>query len=185
MNRAALEHILRAAAAVSNERERDNPRHGRPAMHRVLSVLIVFTFGAATGSLLTVSGSAQKPARRHINLPDRRPNAPYSQAVLAGDTLYLAGRTGLDPKTGKVPTDLEQEVRIMLDSMKTQLAEAGMTMDDLVSVQVFCPDLTLYDRFNQIYRTYFKGEMPARAFIGSGPLLGGSRFEVQGIAVRR
>jgi reactive intermediate/imine deaminase len=153
-------------------------------MHRLLSVLMVFALGAASGSLLTLSGSAQKPSRRHINL-DRRPNAPYSQAVLAGDTLYLAGRTGLDPKTGKVPADLEQEVRIMLDSMKAQLEAADMTMDDLVSVQVFCPDLTLYDRFNAIYRTYFKGEMPARAFIGSGPLLWGSRFEVQGIAVRR
>jgi reactive intermediate/imine deaminase len=153
-------------------------------MRRLLSSVVVFTAGAIAGILLSASGSAQRAERRYINV-DRRPNAPYSQAVLAGDTLYLAGRTALDPKTGKVPADLEQEVRFILDGMKAQLEAAGMTMDDLVSVQVFCPDLTLYDRFNAIYRTYFKGEMPARAFIGSGPLLWGSRFEVQGIAVRR
>jgi reactive intermediate/imine deaminase len=153
-------------------------------MHRLVSFTIVFAIGAIAGVLLSASGSAQRADRRYINV-DRRPNAPYSQAVLAGDTLYLSGRTALDPKTGKVPADLEQEVRFILDGMKAQLEAAGMTMDDLVSVQVFCPDLALYDRFNTIYRTYFKGEMPARAFIGSGPLLWGSRFEVQGIAVRR
>ena len=153
-------------------------------MRRLVSFIIVFTTGVAAGALLTVSGSAQKIERRYINV-DRRANAPYSQAVLAGNTLYLSGRTALDPKTGKVPAELEQEVRFILDGMKAQLEAAGMTMDDLVSVQVFCPDLTLYDQFNAIYRTYFKGDMPARAFIGSGPLLWGSRFEVQGIAVRR
>jgi 2-iminobutanoate/2-iminopropanoate deaminase len=153
-------------------------------MRRVLSFVAVFVLGAIAGASLLPAVTAQGAPRRYINV-DRRPNAPYSQAVLAGDTLYLSGRTALDPKTGKVPADLEQEVRFILDGMKAQLEAAGMTMDDLVSVQVFCPDLTLYDRFNAIYRTYFKGDMPARAFIGSGPLLWGSRFEVQGIAVRR
>jgi reactive intermediate/imine deaminase len=153
-------------------------------MRRLVSFIVVFTLGAITGAVMTVTGAAQKIERRYINV-DRRPNAPYSQAVLAGNTLYLSGRTALDPKTGKVPAGLEQEVRFILDGMKAQLEAAGMTMDDLVSVQVFCPDLTLYDQFNAIYRTYFKGDMPARAFIGSGPLLWGSRFEVQGIAVRR
>ena len=153
-------------------------------MHRLISIVGVFALGVVAGASLVADSAAQKADRRYINV-DRRPNAPYSQAVLAGDTLYLSGRTALDPKTGKVPADLEQEVRFILDGMKAQLDAAGMTMDDLVSVQVFCPDLTLYDRFNAIYRTYFKGDMPARAFIGSGPLLWGSRFEVQGIAVRR
>ena len=58
-------------------------------------------------------------------------------------------------------------------------------MDDLVSVQIFCSDLSLYDEFNAIYRTYFKKGFPARAFIGNGPVLRGGRFEVQGTAVKR
>jgi enamine deaminase RidA (YjgF/YER057c/UK114 family) len=58
-------------------------------------------------------------------------------------------------------------------------------MDDLVAVQVFCSDISLYDEFNAIYRTYFSGGFPTRAFIGSGKLLRGGRFEVQGIAVKR
>jgi hypothetical protein len=57
-------------------------------------------------------------------------------------------------------------------------------MDDLVSVLVFCPDLSLYDKFNEIYRTYFTKDFPWRAFIDSGSLLRGDHFEAQGIAVR-
>ena len=60
-----------------------------------------------------------------------------------------------------------------------------MTMDDLVSVQVFCSDVSLYGTFNDVYKGYFTKGFPARAFLGSGPLLFGARFEVQGIAVKR
>jgi len=60
-----------------------------------------------------------------------------------------------------------------------------MTMDDLVSVQVFCSDVALFGAFNDVYRGYFTKGFPARAFLGSGPLLSGARFEVQGIAVKR
>lgn len=122
---------------------------------------------------------------RHIVLPDRKDTLPFSDAVMSGKTLYLAGKLGLDPETGKAPEDVEQEIRLVMDAVKKTLAAAEMTMDDLVSVQVFCPDLSLYDKFNEMYRSHFTKNFPARAFIGSGPLLRGARFEVQGIAVRR
>jgi 2-iminobutanoate/2-iminopropanoate deaminase len=122
---------------------------------------------------------------RYIVLPNRKDQLPYSDAVLAGNTFYLAGRIGIDPQTGKPPEDVEKEIRFLLDGMKTTLGAADLTMDDLVSVQVFCPDLSLYEKFNEIYRTYFIKDFPARAFIGSGPLLRGGHFEMQGIAVRR
>ena len=60
-----------------------------------------------------------------------------------------------------------------------------MTMDDLVSVTIYSPDLSLYSTFNEIYRPYFAKGFPARAFIGSGPLLFGMRFEMQAIAIKR
>jgi 2-iminobutanoate/2-iminopropanoate deaminase len=128
-----------------------------------------------------------KPAvnRRVINLPGRTDTLPFSNAVLAGDTLYLSGTIGIDPATGRPPANLEDEARLVLDNLKRVLEAAGMRMEDLVSVTVYCPDLSLYDRFNAVYRTYFTKELPARAFIGSGPLLRGGHFEVQGIAVRR
>lgn len=148
--------------------------------------LVAFVAGAALGlaAAATVVQSAGLE-RRHLHLPSRPAQAPFSDGVLVGDTLYLAGRLGLDPATGKPPADAEQEARLVLDGIQAVLGQAGMTMDDLVSVQVFCPELPLYDVFNATYRSYFAKDFPARAFIGSGPLLRGARFEIQGIAVRR
>ncbi len=137
-----------------------------------------------TGSAETPAAKTTTDAPRYIVLPNRKDTLPFSDAVFVGDTLYLAGRIGFDPETGKPPAELEKEIRFLLDGMKATLKEANMTMDDLVSVQVFCPDLSLYEKFNEIYRTYFIKDFPARAFIGSGPLLRGGRFEAQGIAVR-
>jgi reactive intermediate/imine deaminase len=149
------------------------------SIKRSLVILSMLTAIAA------VTSTATAGARRHIVLPSRTDTLPFSDGVLVGDTLYLAGRIGIDPQTGKPPEDVEKEIRLLLDGMKATLKEAEMTMDDLVSVQVFCPDLSFYEKFNEIYRTYFTKNFPARAFIGSGPLLRGGRFEAQGIAVRR
>jgi 2-iminobutanoate/2-iminopropanoate deaminase len=110
---------------------------------------------------------------------------PFSAAVLAGDTLYVAGTTdGTDPTTGKLPVDASRGAQVVMDNIKRTVEGAGLTMDDLVWVQIFTSDLKAYADFNAVYRTYFKGPMPARAFIGAGSLLGGAHFEVMGIAVK-
>jgi reactive intermediate/imine deaminase len=136
-------------------------------------------------ALLHAGGEEKGATRRYINLPGRAVSAPFSDAVLTGNTLYLAGRIGLDPKTRKPPETPEAEAKLVLDGMKVVLAEAGMTMDDLVYVQIYCSDVSLFEKFNAVYRPYFGENVPARAFLGSGPLLFGARFEVQGIAVKR
>jgi 2-iminobutanoate/2-iminopropanoate deaminase len=139
--------------------------------------------------LLTVSGAfsqaPSKSSRRAIHLPDANPQLPFSDGILAGDTLYLAGRIGLD-KTGKPPADVNDEIKVLLDQIKAVLEQAGMTMDDLVYVQIACTDLSLFDKFNAVYRTYFTTkDLPAREFIGVASLLRGGHFELQAIAVRR
>lgn len=108
---------------------------------------------------------------------------PFSGAVRTGNTLYLSGMLGL--VNGQVPEDPKEEARVLLDSIKSTLEAAGMTMDDLVFVQIFCADVAHYDAFNEVYRTYFTREFPARAFLGSGTLLFNARFEIQSIAVKR
>lgn len=109
---------------------------------------------------------------------------PFSDAVWAGDTLYLSGHIGLDPNTGRPPSSASDEARLVMEAFKQTLEAAGLTMAHLVSVQVFCSDVNLFQEFNAVYVTYFNGEFPARAFLGSGRLLFDARFEVQGIAVR-
>jgi len=123
--------------------------------------------------------------RQYFNLPNRREDLPFSDGVLVGDTLYLSGRIGIDPATGYAPEDIEQEIAFLLNGIKAVLEHAGMSMDDLVHVQIFCPDLSLFDQFNRRYRSYFTGNLPARAFIGSGPLLRNGRFEIMAQARKR
>jgi enamine deaminase RidA (YjgF/YER057c/UK114 family) len=122
--------------------------------------------------------------RRHINLPGRRASLPFSDAVQVGNTLYLSGRIGIDPSTGVAPEGVDQELRLLFDGFEAVLAEADMNMDDLVWVQVYSPDVSLWERFNAAYAKRFSKELPARAFIGSGPLLKGGKFEMLGVAVK-
>lgn len=126
--------------------------------------------------------STQSVSRRHIK---RNAKTPFSQGVLVGNTLYLSGHIGLVPDTEQVPADIPSEVHFLMKDMQSVLKEAGMTMEDLVYVQVFCPDVSLWESFNKVYRSYFKGELPARAFVGSGKLLFNAHFELQAIAIKR
>jgi 2-iminobutanoate/2-iminopropanoate deaminase len=129
------------------------------------------------------SQSGVQSNRKAVNLPTRSPQATFSNAILVGDTLYISGNIGFDPKTGKPPAKIEDEVLNLLESYKTLLSQAGFTMDDLVYVQISCTDLSYYEKFNAIYRTYFTKDLPAREFIGVASILGGGHFEMQAIAV--
>jgi reactive intermediate/imine deaminase len=118
-----------------------------------------------------------------------RAQLPFSDAVHAGNTLYVTGTLGIDlaaadPKTATVPADPAAEARKMLDNFKHAIEAAGFTMDELVLVQVYCTDLDLYGTFNEVYRTYFHQHFPARAFIGASKLVRGAHFEIMGTAVK-
>jgi reactive intermediate/imine deaminase len=147
----------------------------------------VLTKASLTLVIATLGVTATAQERRHVRLKSRDASdiRPFDDAVRVGSTLYLAGRIGLDPATNKPPADAAAEVRNVMDQIKAVLAQEGMTMDDLVTVQVFCTDLSLYGTFNDVYRTYFTKGFPARAFLGTGSLLAGGRFEVQGIAIKQ
>ena len=151
---------------------------------RVLILAAVLAIGGFFAVHGAFSQSDAQSKRRVINLPERSPQAPFSNAILVGDTLYLSGNIGLDPKTGKAPDKIEDEIKLLLDSYKTLLTQAGFTMDDLVYVQISCSDLAYYDKFNAIYKTYFTRDLPTRQFIGVASILRGGHFEMQAIAAR-
>ncbi len=122
--------------------------------------------------------------RQYINLPNRPAGLPFSDAVLVGNTLYLSGRIGIDPVTGLAPESVDAELHLLFDGFQAVLRQAGMSMDDLVWVQVHSPDVSLWEQFNAAYVKFFAREFPARAFLGSGPLLKNGRFEMLGMAVK-
>jgi 2-iminobutanoate/2-iminopropanoate deaminase len=151
----------------------------RPSSLAMALVLLLFVVGLP-GDVIA------QGARRYVDPRTVTDTAagPFSGGVLVGNTFYLAGKIGLTADQ-KVPASAAEEARLVLNDVKSTLEKVGMSMDDLVSVQVFCSDVSHYDAFNRVYRTYFTKEFPARAFLGSGTLLFGARFEVQGIAVKR
>jgi len=139
---------------------------------------------AAVVALLPPSAHAAGPDRQHFPAAPSGaggPSPPYSGAVLAGKTLYLASTTDRGPLPGDTAAAAAKRV---LDNVKREVESGGLTMDDLVWVQIFSSDLADYAAFNEVYRTYFKGPMPARAYLGVDHLLGGARFEVMGVAVK-
>ncbi|HEY6825121.1 MAG TPA: RidA family protein [Steroidobacteraceae bacterium] len=129
------------------------------------------------------SGAANRSYIEHSVPPGSSP-LPFSDAVRSGDTLYVAGHIGIDTRTGNAPSDPATEARLVMEAVKRTVESAGLTMDDLVSVTIYCTDLQLYDMFNAVYRSYFHGHYPARAFIGTDKLLRGGHFEVQGLALK-
>ncbi len=150
-----------------------------------------YSLAAIWALMLPATGWAATPVQ-HFSVTGPVPagaTAPgagpaFSGAVMAGDTLYVSGTTDMDRSTGKPPVDPKDGAKLVLGNIKRTVEAAGLTMDDLVWVQIFTSDLSYYAAFNEVYRTYFKGPLPARALIGAGSLLGGAHFEVMGIAVR-
>lgn len=144
---------------------------------RVAVALTILTFCVA-------AGAADRKFVVKPRASDRKA-LPFSEGVLVGNTLYIAGHIGLDPKTDAPPATPEDEAKMVMDGIKQTVELAGLKMDDVVSVQIFCTDLKFYDTFNSVYKTYFHGDYPARAFVGTDKLLRGGRYEVMGIAVKR
>jgi 2-iminobutanoate/2-iminopropanoate deaminase len=147
-------------------------------------------FAAAALLLLGASAAQAAPS---VHYPVEGALAPgavvnggpaFSGAVQTGNTIYVAGMTDSDPATNAISPDPKAAARIVLTKIQSQLQKTGLTMDDLAWVQIFAVDLKEYAAFNEVYRTFFKGPLPARAFLGTNALLGGAHFEVMGIAVR-
>jgi reactive intermediate/imine deaminase len=111
-------------------------------------------------------------------------NSPWSDAVLSGNTLYLSGYIGVDAHD-KVPASAEEETRLAMEDLKRTVEAAGFSMDDIVKIEVLCTDMSLFPKFNSVYRGYFKQGFPARTFTGSSGLLLGAHFEITGIAVKQ
>lgn len=112
-----------------------------------------------------------------------KPAGPYSQAILSGNTIYVAGQGPFDPRTGKMPEAFEEQVALTLENIKAVVEAAGATMNDVVKVNVFLADLNNFAKMNEVYKRYFADPYPVRATVGT-QLLGGMGIEIECIAVK-
>lgn len=114
------------------------------------------------------SGCNINQIERKVIQTDRAPQAigPYSQAILSGNVLYLAGQIAIDPATGQmVSRGIEEQTHQVMQNMQAVLNEAGFDFEDVVQVQIFLTDLNNYSTINNIYAGYFNESPPARAVV--------------------
>lgn len=112
------------------------------------------------------------------------PVAAYSQAVRAGDFLFLSGQIAIDPATNEVVSGgIEAETRRVLDNLMAVLAAGGATRDDVVKITAYLSDMQDFAAFNAVYVSYFPEQPPARATVAVAGLPRGVRVEIDAIAL--
>jgi len=107
----------------------------------------------------------------------------YSQAVRAGDTLYLSGQIGLDPATGQLVDGIENQIHRVFGNLKAVAKAGGGSLDDTVKLTVYLTDLSHFARVNEIMPGYFNKPYPARAVVGVAALPRGAMVEADAILV--
>ena len=112
------------------------------------------------------------------------PVGPYSQAIAAGDAVYVSGQGPIDPATGQLALGtFEEQAALTFANVRAILEAAGCTLSDVVKVNVYLADLTDFTALNEIYRRVFSPPYPARATVGAH-LLFHTAIEVECVAVR-
>ena len=114
-----------------------------------------------------------------------RPGAPYSQAVMVGNLLWLSGNVGQDPATQKISPDFATEARQCIKNLDSVLKAAGLSLADVVKTNVYVTDVSKYDAFNAIYVEMMPKPLPARTFIGVAALPSAAQIEIEFVAARK
>lgn len=110
---------------------------------------------------------------------------PYSQAIEAGGMVFVSGQLPIDPSTGAFAEGgIKELTRQSLSNMKAILAEAGLTMDNVVKTTVFLADMADFAEMNEVYASFFQGICPARSAVAVKTLPKEARVEIECIAVR-
>lgn len=110
---------------------------------------------------------------------------PYSQAILAGNTLYVSGQIPVIPATGVIVSDkVEEQARQVMENVKAVVEAAGMTLDDVVKTSVFIKNMEDFGTINAVYSQYFQKNCPARACVEVARLPKDVLLEMEAIAVR-
>lgn len=110
---------------------------------------------------------------------------PYSQAIMAGDTVYVSGQLPINPSTGEFAEGgIKEQARQSLNNIKNILAEAGMTMQQVVKVTVLMTDMSDFAAVNEVYAEFFSAPYPARSAFAVAALPKGGTIEIEAVAVK-
>ena len=122
--------------------------------------------------------------RHYVKDAYKKAGFPFSSAVETDGWIYLAGELGTTPEAGLVPGGIGPETRQTMDNIQATLEANDLGWDRVVKCTVFLADIAEWPAFNEIYKTYFDGEFPARSALGASGLALGARVEIECIAKR-
>ncbi|MEO8029096.1 MAG: RidA family protein [Bryobacteraceae bacterium] len=142
-------------------------------------LLVMTVLGLSTLGLPQSLSAADKKV---VVVPGKAPSPNFSAGIWVGDTLYVAGQTGNDPKGGGVPEDFEAEVKQALDNVGAVLKAGGVDFSHVVAVTVFMTDMDLFQKMNGVYTSVFQEPRPTRTTVGVAKLVGKSRIEITVLA---
>ncbi len=115
-----------------------------------------------------------------------KPVGPYSQAIKAGNFLFLSGQLPLDPKTGNIlEDDIETQTKQSIENIRSILSAAGASLSNVVETTVFLKNLDHFSRMNKVYQEYFPVDGPARSCVEVSAIPRNALIEIESIAVLR
>ena len=135
-------------------------------------------------AIASVSQPSQAQEHKAINLSSAR-GLPFSDGVLAGNTLYIAGQEGADDSGKLAPGGIAAETKAALDNVDKVLKAAGFEMKDVVSVTVYLADIHDFAEMNKVYKGILPDPKPARATVQVAALVNDARIEISAIAVKQ
>ena len=109
---------------------------------------------------------------------------PYSQALDIGNMLFISGQIPIDPATGTMPESVTDQAKQVLTNITNILAEAGLTMANVVKTSVFLSDLNDFAAVNEVYASFFAEPYPARSCVQVAAIPKGAKVEIETIAVK-
>jgi 2-iminobutanoate/2-iminopropanoate deaminase len=109
---------------------------------------------------------------------------PYSQAIRMGNTIYLSGQLGINPKTGQLAEGIEAQTRQVLENVKAVLFAAELNLTSIVKTEVYLTDMANFTKMNEIYATYFTPPYPARVCVAVKQLPKDAIVEISAVAVK-
>ena len=124
--------------------------------------------------------------KKKVIQTEKAPKAigPYSQAIQAGNFLFLSGQIPLDPKTGElIKGDIGQQARQVLENIKGVLESQKLGMEDVVKVTIFLKDIGNFNEVNEVYATYFPSSPPARSTLEVAKIPRDAAIEIEAIAL--
>jgi 2-iminobutanoate/2-iminopropanoate deaminase len=147
----------------------------------LLFVMRALTLLIAVFVVVPVCGAQGHKA---INVSSNR-NLPFSDGVVAGNTLYVAGQEGTDDQSKLVAGGISAETKAALDNIQKVVKAAGFELKDIVSVTVYLADIREFGDMNKVYREFMPDPKPARATIQAVALVNNARIEISAIAVKQ